>query len=129
MDATWFKKAEKVRHALPSISNRFLYVLTALKLASLTTLSELLPDSTRATLLSVEPNCLEILSNIAEILEVELLLMIIQAGQGEMELLWNELNRLREEDDTDMIKQYIRKTICEGKRNPRGRRLIKDLVR
>ena len=36
--------------------------------------------------------------------------MIIQAGRDELELLWNELNRLSEEDDTDLIKQHIRKT-------------------
>ena len=36
--------------------------------------------------------------------------MIIQAGRDELELLWNELNRLSEEDNTDLIKQHIRKT-------------------
>ena len=110
MDTTWFKKVEEVRRALPSISNRFLYALTALQLAALTTLAELLPDSARTMLLSVDPNCIEILSKIAEMLEVELLLTIIQAGRDKLELSWNELNRLSEEDDTDLIKQQIRKT-------------------
>ena len=76
----WFKNAEKVRHTLPSISNRFLYALTALQLAALTTLAQLLPESARATLLSVDPNCIEILAKVAEMLEVELLLMILQSG-------------------------------------------------
>ena len=95
---------------MPSISNRFLYALTALQLAALTTLAELLPESARTTLLSVDPNCIEILGKVAEMLEAELLLMIIQAGRDELELLLNELNRLSEEDDTDLIKQHIRKT-------------------
>ena len=83
MDTIWFKKAEEARRSLPSISNRFLYALTALQLADLTTLAELIPESARTTLLSVDPNCIEILAKVAEMLEAELLLMIIQAGRDE----------------------------------------------
>ena len=71
MDTIWFKKAEEARRSLPSISNRFLYALTALQLAALTTLAELLPESARTTLLSADPNCIEILAKVAEMLEAE----------------------------------------------------------
>ena len=80
MDTIWLKQAKEARRALPSISNRLLYALTALQLTALTTLAELLPESARTTLLSVDPNCIEILTKVAEMLEVELLLMILQSG-------------------------------------------------
>ena len=81
MDTIWFKKSEEARRALPSISNRFLYALTALQLEALKMLAELLPESARTTPLSVDPNCIEILAKVSEMLEAELLLMIIQAGE------------------------------------------------